>query len=258
MLSLFRLLPLPLRLPVFYRLFARLPENRQELYQDAPLALVPSVKMRLLPGDYGHRPIAYTGLYEWPVTKRIANLARAGGLLIDVGANAGYFSLLWCSLHRGNRVEAFEALPSNMTRLRENVSRNGMNGRINLHPFALGKENGTIAFECGTEGQSGWGGIAATKSAVTIEVPIHRLDQVLKGDDRATVFKVDCEGADSWVIDGAREWLSKPQVRDVFFEVNQPRQEELGIPVNASQTLLTGLGFRCEQIDAYDWHAFKA
>ncbi len=161
MLSIFRLLPLPLRLPVFYRLFAKTAETRPHLYEEATLALAPSIKMKLLPGDWAHRPIAYTGVYEWPVSKRIAALARTGGTLIDVGANFGYFSLLWSALNRANNVEAFEALPINANRLRENVAKNYIADRIQLHPYALGAEEGMVAFECGHEEQSGWGGIAA-------------------------------------------------------------------------------------------------
>jgi FkbM family methyltransferase len=258
MLSLFRFLPPSVRLKVFYRFFAGSPETRSQLYADAPLALAPAIRMKLVPGDWAHRPIAYTGIYEWPVTQRIAELARSGGDLIDVGANAGYFSLLWAALNSGNRVDAFEALPANVDRLRQNIDRNKLGDRIHLHPFALGASDGAIAFETGHAEQSGWGGIAAGKSATTIEVEVRRLDGVIPKTARATTVKIDCEGADSWVIEGAQGLLSQPQVREVFFEVNEPRQAVLGISSHASQDLLKSLGFQCEQIDVHDWHARKA
>jgi FkbM family methyltransferase len=87
----------------------------------------------------------------------------SGGDLIDVGANAGYFSLLWAALNPGNRVDAFEALPANVDRLRDNTERNKLGDRIHLHPFALGAADGAIAFETGHAEQSGWGGIARRK-----------------------------------------------------------------------------------------------
>jgi len=257
MMFLFHLLPLPLRLPLFYRAFARLPENRRDLYQDAPIALAPSVTMSLFPGDCAHRPIAYTGLYEWPVTRRVAALAREGGTLIDVGANAGYFSLLWSALHPENRVEAFEALPSNVALLEKNIHKNHMTNRIQLHSLALGKENGTIPFSIGAYNQSGWGGIAVAGTPGTIDVPLRRLDSIISNPMMPTTIKIDCEGADSWVIEGAVTLLSHPMVRDVFFEVNSPRQDALGIKANASQEILHSLGFNCVQLDSQDWHASK-
>lgn len=257
MLTLFRFIPLPLRLSVYFRLYSKSPESRAELYKQAPLALAPGITMNLSPGDCAHRPIAYTGIFEWPVTKRLAVLARSGGMLIDVGANAGYFSLLWAALNPGNHVEAFEALPSNVTRLQLNVTRNGMSDRIQVHPFALGKTDGEIAFECGPAEQSGWGGIAIAGSTTALQVPVHRLDGVLSKLTEDTTIKIDCEGADPWVLEGARELLSLSCVRNVFFEVNEPRQAALGIPLDASQAVLRSLGFRCEQIAADEWHACK-
>ncbi|WP_395750203.1 FkbM family methyltransferase [Prosthecobacter sp.] len=213
--------------------------------------------MNLLPKDCGHQPIAYTGIYEWPVTKRMAKLARAGGCLVDVGANAGYFSLLWCGLNRANHAEAFEALPANVDRLRKNIEINEMQDLIRLHAHALGRTDGVIAFETGQSEQSGWGGIASAESKAIIEVPVRRLDPMFNETDGPITVKIDCEGADSWVMEGAKELLSRPMVRNVFFEVNEPRQLALGIPMDASQQILRGLGFCCEQIDANDWHAHK-
>lgn len=257
MLTLFRYIPLPLRLSLYFRLFSKSPESRTELYEKAPLALAPEITMKLVPGDCAHRPIAYTGIFEWPVTKRVVGLARSGGLLIDVGANAGYFSLLWAALNPGNHVEAFEALPSNVTRLNHNVAINGMGKRIQVHPYALGKTDGEIAFEYGPAEQSGWGGIAVAGSGTALQVPVRRLEGVLSKLTVATTIKIDCEGADPWVLEGARELLLLPSVRNVFFEVNEPRQSALGIPLDASHAVLRSIGFRCEQIAADEWHASK-
>lgn len=258
MLSYLRFIPLQYRLRFFYRLFARDPERRQELFKSAPLALVPELTMDLIVGDLAHQPIAYTGLYEWEVTKRLSRLARSGGILIDVGANAGYFSLLWCGLNSSNQAEAFEALPANVNLLERNIHKNQMANRIHLHSLALGREDGTTPFSIGDFNQSGWGGIAVAGTPGSINVPLRRLDSQISHPKQPTTIKIDCEGADSWVIGGAVKLLSHPMVRDVFFEVNLPRQDALGIKINASQEFLSSLGFKCEQIDNQDWHASKA
>ncbi|WP_294399076.1 FkbM family methyltransferase [Prosthecobacter sp.] len=213
--------------------------------------------MSLIPGDCGHRPIAYAGLYEWPVTRRVAALARTGGTLIDVGANAGYFSLLWSALHPENCVEAFEALPSNVALLEKNIHKNQLTNRIQVHSLALGKEDGTIQFSIGDCNQSGWGGIAVSGTPGAIELPLRRLDSMNFNPIKPTTIKIDCEGADSWVIEGAVTLLGHPMVSDVFFEVNIPRQDALGIKANASQEILHRLGFNCVQIGTQDWHGSK-
>jgi FkbM family methyltransferase len=257
MLPIFQYLPLFIRLPVYYRLFSMSSETRPELFENAPLALLPEVTMKLLSTDCGHRSLAYTGIFEWPVTKRMAVLAKEGGHLIDVGANVGYFSLLWSGLRAGNSVDAFEALPANVRRLQHNIERNRMTEQIHLHAYALGKSDGMVAFDCGPAEQSGWAGIAAKQTEDSLEVRLQRLDDVMSQLSRATTMKVDCEGADSWVLEGARELLGKPLLRNVFFEVNEPRQSALGIPLHASQQILRSLGFRCEQIAPDEWYAHK-
>jgi FkbM family methyltransferase len=257
MLSFFRFVPFAYRLPIFYRLYCRTKESRPHLFESAPLAFSPKTKMDLIVGDLAHQPIAYTGLYEWGVTKAIARLANKGGNLIDVGANAGYYSLLWCGLKSKNQADAFEALPANAIRLERNIHKNQMSNRIHLHELALGREDGTVPFSIGDGNQSGWGGIALEGTLGSIIVPLRRLDSVISNPSQPTTIKIDCEGADSWVIEGAVTLLSHPMVRDVFFEVNSPRQDALGIKANASQEILHSLGFNCFQIDSQDWHASK-
>lgn len=255
--SIFRLIPYSLRIPLFYRLYASHAANRPQLFEAAPLALVPGVYMSLMPSDCGHQIIAYTGIYEWQVSSRMAALARSGGCLLDVGANAGYFSLLWCGLHKSNTVEAFEALPANVARLRRNIETNGMNNQIRVNDFAIGKTDGMVPFETGPSDQTGWGGIAVGRGSTTIEVAVRRLDSVFKQNTGPVTLKTDCEGADAWVMEGAQEILSGHLVRNVFFEVNKERQDMLGIPHDASQVILQKCGFHCEQIGVNDWHSFK-
>lgn len=78
--------------------------------------------MKLSPYYEGHGCIAFLGFYELPLTRRIVKLAQKGGLLVDVGANYGYFSLLWGSQKKGNRTIAFEASPRNHEAIEANVS----------------------------------------------------------------------------------------------------------------------------------------
>src|SRR5947207_412164 len=71
--------------------------------------------------DHTHRQIAWLGFYELELSRRIARLAKAGGLLVDVGANIGYFSLIWAALREENLVLAFEPSPSVNQLLRANL-----------------------------------------------------------------------------------------------------------------------------------------
>ena len=106
--------------------------------------------MELVPGDHTSDVIAFTGAYETPLTNRVADLARRGGL-VDVGANLGYFSLLWTALNRENQCFAFEASPRNVPLLNRNISRNGLESQVEVFPVAAGKEAGRLSFDLGPE-----------------------------------------------------------------------------------------------------------
>ena len=140
-----RRLPERLQHPAYYRLVHPLGPADAALFESAPLAYAPGVQMRLQPGDVAHGPIAALGYYEPDLSRRVAHAARDGGLMVDVSANAGYFSLLWAA-QPGGRAIAFEPAPRNVALLRENVARNGLGDRIDVRPLAAGAERGTLTF----------------------------------------------------------------------------------------------------------------
>jgi FkbM family methyltransferase len=153
--------------------------------------------MELVPGDLISDAIAFTGMWELSLTRRIAGLARRGGTFVDVGANLGYYSLLWAAMNRENKVIAFEASPRNIDILRRNISRNGFESQIEVVPFAAGKVAGILPFMLGPSEQTGWGGFAAADAVGVVEVRVVRVDEIVSADDPIAVLKVDIEGADA-------------------------------------------------------------
>lgn len=61
-----------------------------------------------------HQAWMAMGSYEPHVAKLIGEILRPGDVFYDVGANAGYFTLLGASRVGGGRVVAFEPVPFNV------------------------------------------------------------------------------------------------------------------------------------------------
>jgi FkbM family methyltransferase len=196
--------------------------------------------MELIPGDVISDSIAFTGVYELPLSRRLFRLARRGGTLIEVGANLGYFTLLWAAANPANRVFAFEAAPRNVELLTRNVARNGFDPRVRVFPQAAGREAGALAFDPGPAGQTGWGGFAAD-GPVTVDVV--RVDQAAEYPPEIAVLKVDVEGADAWALRGCERLLRERRVRQIWFEQNKPRMRALGIPADEAQRFLRSVGY---------------
>src|SRR5207247_1596925 len=149
----------------------------------------------------------------------------------------------WVALNPCNRAYAFEPSPRNLGMLRANVAAQKDPARIQVCEHALGREPGELPFDPGPDEQSGWGGLTGTVSDRTINVRVRRLDDVLPRDTVLDCLKIDTEGADAWVLEGAAELLREGRIRHVFFEENQPRMEALGIPPRAGERLLLDLGY---------------
>lgn len=215
------------------------------LYEASALEFCPQIVMYdLIPGDLISGHIVFNGFYELALTREIARLSGGGTLFVDVGANMGYFSLLWAGLNPVGRVIAFEAAPRNIKLLEHNIVQNQLSDRITVVPKAAGQQSGTVHFKIGPTEQTGWGGISKEKSLNSIEVPLVRLDDELP-DTTIDVLKIDVERADTWVLYGCEQLLKKKKIRKIFFEQNDARMAELGIGTNEAREFLASVGYAC-------------
>lgn len=255
---LFRFLPRFLKQSLYYRRYHHRHDAWPDLFKVAPLDMCGQVSMYdLIPGDVISGNIAFTGFYEWDLSRRIVEHARRGALLVDVGANMGYFSLLWAGTSPSGRVVAIEASPRNIELLRNNVKRNRLEERVTVVPKAAGDRAGSITFDAGPADQTGWGGISRDVSANTITVPMVRLDEELRDAD-IDVLKIDVEGADTLVLRGCEGLLRERRIRTIYFEQNRQRMEQLGIPPDDAVRFLRGVGYECRPLgaDAMEWTAY--
>lgn len=251
------MLPNGVKEMLYYRYFHARHERWRHLFEAAPLATCPEVKMhRLVPGDVISGNIAFHGFYEWQLTRRVIDAARGGGCFVDVGANMGYFSLLWAAFAPAGKVFAFEPSPRNVQLLANNVALNGFADRVTVVPKAAGHQPGSIRFDIGPSEQTGWGRIANGECGSAIEVPLVRLDEEL-GDREIAVLKIDTEGADALVIKGAEALLKRQRIATIFFE-QHPLMAQLGIREGEAQAYLRGFGYHCQEIDDNEWMARRS
>lgn len=236
------MLPGRVRLSVWSRLYRGSHARRQHLYTSASLYYATGTTMRLLPGDVISDSIAFTGIYELALSRRLCALARRGGTMIDVGANLGYFSLLWAAARPGNSCIALEASPRNVDLLCQNVSRNGMDQQIRVLPCAAGAARGTLSFDPGPADQTGWGGFTRQSTDRSMDVDVVRVDEQVDAGSIA-LLKIDAEGADTWVLEGCERLLQARAIHEIWYEQNAVRMEGLGISMDAAGLLLGNFGY---------------
>jgi FkbM family methyltransferase len=260
---LLRVLPDRLKLSAWARLYQSPGARWRSLYQHAPLRYAPQAVMELVPGDLISSCLAFTGLYELSLTRRLVHLARQGGTMIDVGANLGYFSLLWAMTNPANRCHAFEASPRIIEILQRNLARNRVEDRVRLIPKAAGKEPGTLGFDVGPPEQTGWGGLTAATAGGAITVEVVRVDEQVSEPGDIALLKIDVEGADTWALMGCERLLRQRRVKEVWYEQNKPRMRALGIGEREAEEYLRSVGYEARLLgdtsaETVDWTARPA
>jgi len=131
-----------------------------------------------------------------------------GDIFIDIGANIGLFTIL--AARRGATVEAFEPAPFNYERLERNIQLNHFRaGQVASHPCALGNSSGEVTLRRPLNDNYGMASIVARHAPDGIRVPVRRLDDALCVSARRYVVKVDVEGAELQVLEGAKATLGK-------------------------------------------------
>jgi len=253
---LMKIKPLWLREKLFWKLYYQT-SDFLDLFEQATLEFSPEIHLKLIPTDIGHKQIAFLGFCELLPSRQIAQLGKIGGLMVDVGANYGYYSCLWASANTKNQVVAFEASPRNVSALQLNLINNNLETQVDVHQIAIGKESGTLPFTLGPEEQTGWGGLLVKNEKAAIEVPVISLDEIFfkSQDKHINVLKIDTEGADTWVLQGAEQLLRHKRISNIFFEENLVRMSALGIKPKEAQELLQDCGYHFEPIGTDEWYA---
>lgn len=158
------------------------------------------------------------------------NAVKENGIIdkniFDIGSHIGYHSLFFSKLvGQKGKVFAFEPNPFNAKRIKENLDKNQISN-VKLYQIALSSEDGETEFLFSDNIESGTssGGFIEEsdtlyeKSGYETDIGFQRIKvQMLKIDDldeikkglRIDLMKIDVEGAESLVLEGAKNTIIK-------------------------------------------------
>jgi FkbM family methyltransferase len=175
------------------------------------------------------------GIYEPQTERFIRQNVKPGMIVLDIGANTGYMTILLADLVGAHgQVHSFEPMPASYELLRKNVDGNGLN-QVHLHKLALSDRKGeaTLHVDPGNDGGNTIGNVSGEgwNGHTAITVATEALDDFLgrAGIGKVDFIKIDVEGAESLVFAGARKLLSRPDAPLIVCEVGDPAQRLVGI-----------------------------
>lgn len=147
-------------------------------------------------------------------------------VVFDVGANIGLFSVMLADLENID-VHAFEPIPATFERLKNNITLNHFDSKIHLNLIAVGSEKGEVEFDVFADSPainrlSNRSQIAPQSTKVICQkVPVIALDDYCKNQniEQIDFLKIDVEGMETQVLQGAKELLKAQKVSSILLEV---------------------------------------
>jgi FkbM family methyltransferase len=167
--------------------------------------------LRHLRIDHAHLGSIATGMLETSVQEAMLRHLGTGGVLYDVGANLGFFSLLGARLAGPEgHVYAFEPAPENVLALRRHIGLNRVEN-VSVLEQAAAAESGRGRLQLVDDRSwsklEGYGEHPGTERVVDVElVAIDALDL-----RPPTVVKIDVEGSELAVLEGMTATLERHQ-----------------------------------------------
>jgi len=162
---------------------------------------------------------------ELPVLIHLAGLLGNADTFLDIGANAGIFSVHIASfrtIYPNFQVYAFEPNPDTAERLRRNAEPLG----VRVFPFALSDHNGSIEFVDGAvsnvfttvQNASAW-----SIPRERVVCPCRRLDD-LPIAGKSIIMKIDIEGQELEMLLGAKNNFESGRIRALYLDDYKDRR----------------------------------
>jgi len=158
-----------------------------------------------------------------------------GDVMVDVGANIGE-TVLTAAIRVGSsgRVIGIEPHPRTFRFLADNLRLNGV-ANVDLINRAVGAVSGVVQFSDDRRDDMNRVG------GGDIQVPVETLDSLVPAGAAIALLKVDVEGYERFVFEGAPEVLARTAC--VFFEVSGPHFATFGYRTADVLDLLLASGF---------------
>lgn len=195
--------------------------------------------------DLIDRELAINAIWEAEQLEDFAAICRAQTVdcFLDIGANAGVYSIMLAVKNLGGEIIAFEPDPGNRARLLANIAANGLQGKIRVVEEAVGDKPGdVILMEAGSHNRGeSWIAHPDKPPEEAPGVARHvvkqlRFDDVFAFSGKTILIKMDVEGSEFHALSGMERTLRDNRCY-LQVELYSNRFEEL-------KALFARLGYR--------------
>lgn len=188
-------------------------------------------------------------LFDVNEIQMISSLISEGSIILDIGANIGYYSLCLSPIvGKTGVIHAFEPVEQNFQKIKVAIDRNNISNIV-VNKVAVGSEAGTLTlFVAGDVENSGSASvvIGSTTRNQPIQVEMITGDDYLLTQDVEQVdfIKIDIEGFELEALTGLSKLLSRDDAPIIFYENNASILEKREIPLTAVADFLASCGYQ--------------
>jgi FkbM family methyltransferase len=161
----------------------------------------------------------YFGLHEFNEMGFLLHFLRREDTFVDVGANVGSYTILASGVV-GSRSIAAEPVPVTFEVLKQNIQLNNLQKSVLALNIGIGSHADTLFF---TKDRDSTNRVVLEKKDnknILVQVPVRSLDEILLNEQCPSLIKIDVEGFEQEVINGASKILQNNQLKAVIIELN--------------------------------------
>jgi len=212
------------------------------------VALVQGHKMFLDSKD--SLSLTLNGIYEEFETELVKKEIRRGDVVLDIGANIGYYTLLFAKLVGENgKVIAFEPDPTNFALLKRNVEINGYKNVV-LVQKAVSNKSGKLKLYLSEDNKGDHRIYNSHDNRKFVEIEGIKLDDYFKDENRKINFvKMDIQGAEGGAVQGMFELLMKNRSMEIISEFWPIGLKRFGIEPIEYLKMLLSHGFKLYELN---------
>jgi FkbM family methyltransferase len=184
-----------------------------------------------------------TGTYDKGTTRLIKDLIKPGMVILDIGANVGYYSLIAAQLvGEKGKVFAFEPAPDNFAFLTKNIEVNGFG---NIIPVPKGVSNksgkGSLFLLDAPDEHT----MREHNEKRATEVEVTSVDEFMGNINRPVdLIKMDVEGSEMRVLEGTVETIRRNPELKIITEFSPHYLQRSGSSPEAFLKKFTDCGFK--------------
>ena len=192
--------------------------------------------------------LSINGIYEEMETNLVKKIVKNGDIVIDVGANIGYYTLILAKLvGDGGKVFAFEPEQDNFRLLNKNIEINSYKNVV-CENMAVSSSNGKCVLYLDHQNKGSHSLVDDGASKQTVEIKTISLDEY-SFNSKISLIKMDIEGHEMKALNGMKNFLEKNSNIKIITEFSPTLLSYSGVKPKSFLKELTEYGFIIHNID---------